>query len=256
MAAIDLHGKVALVTGGTSGIGRATAVRFAQAGAKVVVAGRRPAEGAEVVAAIVGAGGTATFIRTDVTQEADVKALVEGTLAEYGRLDVAFNNAGLEQSPMGPITETSLEAYRTVMDVNVLGVWLALKYEIPALLRTGGGAIVNTSSVAGHIGMAGAATYIAAKHAVEGLTKSVALEFATQGIRVNAVAPAAIVTDMMQRFVGGSDTDMGRYLAGLHPVGRMGRAEEVADAVLYLVSPAASFTTGISLPVDGGWLAK
>lgn len=253
---INLNGKVAIVTGGTAGIGRAAALLFARSGARVVVSGRRQPEGEEVVAEIARAGGTARFIRCDVTREQDVAGLVEGALKEFGRLDVAFNNAGIEQSPLVPLTETSTEQYRTVMDVNVLGVWLAMKYEIPAMLRNGGGSIVNTTSVAGHIGMPGASTYIAAKHAVEGLTKSVALEFADKGIRINAVAPAAIATEMFDRFAGGESSEMGKHLAALHPVGRVGRAEEVAAAALYLASDAASFTTGISLPVDGGWLAK
>jgi NAD(P)-dependent dehydrogenase (short-subunit alcohol dehydrogenase family) len=248
-------GKVALVTGGTSGIGKAAAVAFAKQGAKVVVSGRREKEGLAVVAEVKAAGGDAHFVRADVSKEEDVKRLVEETLSKYGRLDVAFNNAGVEQ-PFTPVHETTAEAYRHIFDVNVLGVLLSMKYEVPAMLRTGGGAVVNTSSVAGHIGMAGATTYVASKHAVEGLTKSAALEYAKRGVRVNAVAPAAIVTDMIDRFVGGEETEQGKQLAGMHPVGRMGRAEEVAAAVLYLASDEAKFVTGVSLPVDGGWLAQ
>lgn len=245
--------KVALVTGGTSGIGRATALAFAKAGAKVVIAGRRETEGAIVVAEIQAAGGEALFIRADVAVESEVRQLVERTVAAYGRLDVAFNNAGIEWA--GPLANATEADYRRIFDINVWGVVTSLKYEIPAMLASGGGAIVNTSSVAGHIGMAGVSLYVASKHAVEGVTKSVALEFARQGIRVNAVAPAAIKTDMVDRFVG-KEGDQRNYLASLHPVGRMGTAREIADAVLFLCSDAASFITGESVKVDGGFTAQ
>ncbi|MGL4465276.1 MAG: glucose 1-dehydrogenase [Planctomycetia bacterium] len=251
---MDFKGKVAVVTGGTSGIGRVTAAALAAAGAKVVAAGRREAEGAAVVAEIVKAGGDAIFVKTDVAVEADVKNLVAQTVKKYGRLDVAFNNAGVEM--MGPLTEATVDDYRKTFDINVLGVVLSMKYEIPAMLAAGGGSIVNTSSIAGHVGMAGAGLYIASKFAVEGLTKTAALEYAGQKIRVNAVAPAAIETDMIDRFAGPMGSDSRTYLTSLHPVGRMGRSEEVAAAVLFLASDAASFITGISLPVDGGFLAK
>ena len=245
--------KVALVTGGTSGIGRATALAFAKAGAKVVIAGRRETEGAIVVAEIQAAGGEALFIRADVAVESEVRQLVERTVAAYGRLDVAFNNAGIEWA--GPLGNASEADYRRIFDTNVWGVITSLKYEIPAMLASGGGTIVNTSSVAGHIGMAGVSLYVASKHAVEGVTKSVALEFARQGIRVNAVAPAAIETDMVDRFVG-KEGDQRNYLASLHPVGRMGTVREIADAVLFLCSDAASFITGESVKVDGGFAAQ
>jgi len=247
-------GKVVLVTGGTSGIGKATAIAFAKEGAKVVLSGRRETEGQAVVEEIKKAGGTAMFVQADVAKEADVKRLVEETVAKFGRLDVAFNNAGVEWT--GVLTSVSEADYRRIFDINVWGVLASMKYEILAMLKTGGGAIVNTSSIAGHIGMGGVSVYIASKHAVEGLTKSAALEFAKQGIRVTAVAPAAILTDLADRFVGGAGTEQGKALAAMHPVGRMGHAEEVAEAVLYLASDTAKFTTGISLPVDGGWLAQ
>ena len=246
--------KVVLITGATSGIGKATALEFAKAGAKVVAAGRRAVEGAALAGELKALGAEALFVRTDVAVEADVQALVEKTLAAFGRLDVAFNNAGVEH--LSPVVDDTAENYRRVFDINVLGVLLSLKHEIPAMLKTGGGAIINTSSVAGHIGMAGAGVYAPTKHAVEGLTKTAALEFAPQGIRVNAVAPGAIVTDMIQRFAGGPESDAARYIASLHPIGRMGRAEEVAAAVLFLASPEASFITGHSLAVDGGFLAR
>jgi len=250
---LSYSNKVALVTGGTSGIGRATALEFARAGAKVVISGRREKEGREVVAAIRGSGGEAAFVQTDIAREEDVRRMVEFTTDTYGRLDVAFNNAGVEW--MGPLDQATEEEYRRVFDVNVWGVLNSMRHEIPAMLKTGGGAIVNTSSVAGHIGMAQVSIYIASKHAVEGLTKAVALEFARQNIRVNAVAPAAIETEMVNRFAG-TEGEMREYLKSMHPVGRMGTSEEIAAAVLYLCSDAARFTTGTTLLVDGGFTAQ
>jgi NAD(P)-dependent dehydrogenase (short-subunit alcohol dehydrogenase family) len=245
--------KVVLVTGGTSGIGRATALAFAKAGAKVVVAGRRESEGQAVVSEIKTGRGQALFVRTDVSQEAEVKALIDKIVATYGRLDVAFNNAGVEL--MGPLTDATEADYRRIFDTNVWSVLTSLKYEVPAMIRNGGGSIINTSSVAGHIGFPGASVYVASKHAVEGLTKTAALEFAKQGVRVNAVAPAAIETAMVDRFVG-KEGDQRDFLRSLHPIGRMGRVEEIADAVLFLASDAASFVTGESLKVDGGLTAQ
>jgi NAD(P)-dependent dehydrogenase (short-subunit alcohol dehydrogenase family) len=249
----SLKNKVVLITGATSGIGKASALAFGKAGAKVVVSGRRETEGNAVVAEIKAAGGEAIFIQVDVTQEAQVKALVDATVAKYGQLDVAFNNAGVEQ--MGPITEATEAEYRRVFDTNVWSVLASMKHEIPAMLKNGGGSIINTSSIVGHIGMAGAGIYIATKHAVEGLTKTAALEQAKSGIRVNAVAPAAIETDMIDRFVG-TDGESRAYLAGLHPMGRMGRSDEIAQPVLFLASDAASFITGTSLVIDGGFTAQ
>src|SRR5437762_11791249 len=219
-------GKVALVTGGTSGIGKSTAIEFARAGAKVVLTGRREKEGAQVVAEIKKLSGDAAFVRTDVAKDADVKAMVDFTVGKFGRLDVAFNNAGVEWK--GPLDQATEAEYRRVFDINVWGVLNSMRHEIPAMLKNGGGAIVNNSSVAGHVGLAGASIYIASKHAVEGLTKTAALEFAAQGIRVNAVAPAAIETDMLDRFTGGAESEQKKAFAALHPVGRIGRAEEVA----------------------------
>jgi NAD(P)-dependent dehydrogenase (short-subunit alcohol dehydrogenase family) len=250
---LSYSNKVALVTGGTSGIGRATAIEFARAGAKVVISGRREKEGRDVVSTIQESGGEAAFVQTDIAREEDVRRMVEFTTDTYGRLDVAFNNAGVEW--MGPLDQATEEEYRRVFDVNVWGVLNAMRHEIPAMLKTGGGAIVNTSSVAGHIGMAQVSIYIASKHAVEGLTKAVALEFARQNIRVNAVAPAAIETAMVNRFAG-TEGEMREYLKSLHPAGRMGTSEEIAAAVLYLCSDAAKFTTGTSLLVDGGFTAQ
>ncbi|MGI9240089.1 MAG: glucose 1-dehydrogenase [Verrucomicrobiales bacterium] len=246
--------KVVLITGATSGIGRTTAIKFAAAGAKVVVSGRREEEGAAVVAEIKAAGGEASFVRADIAKEDDVKALVAKTVETYGRLDVAFNNAGVEMT--GAILEAEESDYRRVFDINVWGVLTSMKYEIPEMIKNGGGAIINTSSIAGHIGMAGAAVYIASKHAVEGLTKTAALEYAQQGIRVNAVAPGGIVTDMIDRFAGPDGSEMRDGLAQMHPLGRLGTTEEIADAVVFLASDGASFVTGESLKVDGGFVAQ
>lgn len=251
---MSFDGKVALVTGGTSGIGRQTALEFGKAGAKVVLAGRRRQEGDAVVDAIKSHGQDAHFVQTDVTNEGQVEHLIDATIERFGRLDIAFNNAGIEHG--SPITEFSEEDYRHVFDVNVLGVFLCQKYEIPAMLKTGGGVIINTSSILGQIAMPGSAIYNASKHAVEGITKTTALEYAGQGIRVNAVAPGAIATEMIDRFAGEEGAESRKQLESLHPMGRLGQAEEIAAAVLYLASDAASFTTGISLPVDGGFLAR
>jgi NAD(P)-dependent dehydrogenase (short-subunit alcohol dehydrogenase family) len=248
-------GKVALVTGATSGIGRATAIAFAREGAKVVVSGRREQDGNQTVGLIKKAGGEATFVKTDVSSEADIAALVAKACSTYGRLDAAFNNAGVE-GKAGPIQEQTVENYHYIMNPNVLGVFLSLKYEIGAMLKTGGGTIVNNSSVAGLIGFSGMSIYAASKHAVIGLTKSVALEYAAQGIRVNAVSPGVIETPMIDRFTGGTGTETYHQLAAVHPIGRTGRPEEIAEAVLWLCSDKSSLVTGCTLPVDGGWTAK
>ena len=245
-------GKVALVTGGTSGIGKATALAFARADAKVVLTGRREKEGAEVVAEIKKLGGDGAFVRGDIAKDADVKAMVDFTVKKYGRLDIAFNNAGVEW--MGPLDKATEAEYRRVFDINVWGVLNSMRHEIPVMLKNGGGAIVNTSSALGHIGLPQVSVYIASKHAVEGLTKSVALEFAKQNVRINAVAPAAVATDMVDR-VAGKEGDTRDFLASLHPIGRIGTSDEIAAAVLYLASDDAKFTTGTSLVVDGGFIA-
>src|SRR6202023_274937 len=244
--------KVVLVTGGTSGIGKATALAFAEAGAKVVLTGRREKEGVDVAAAITKNGVTAAFVRADLAKDADVQKALEFVLSTHGRLDVAFNNAGVEIA--GPLHAVTEEHYRRTFEINVWGVLNSMKHEIAAMLKTGGGAIVNTSSVAGHIALPQASIYVATKHAVEGLTKAVALEYAKQGIRVNSVAPGGIDTDMLDRFVG-KEGDRRNWLLSLHPVCRLGTSEEIAAAVLYLASDAAKFTTGTTLLVDGGWTA-
>jgi len=244
-------GKVALVTGGTSGIGKATAIAFARAGAKVVLTGRREKEGAQVVAEIKKLGGDAAFVRADVAKDGDVKKMVDFTIDKFGKLDVAFNNAGVEW--MGPLEKATEAEYRRIFDINVWGVLNSMRHEIPVMLNNGGGAIVNTSSVAGHVGLPQVSVYIASKHAVEGLTKSAALEFAKQNIRINAIAPGVIGTEMFDRFAG--EDEVRKQIISITPVGRIGASEEIAEAVLYLASENAKFTTGASLVVDGGFIA-
>jgi NAD(P)-dependent dehydrogenase (short-subunit alcohol dehydrogenase family) len=250
----EFQGKVALVTGGTSGIGRAAAIAFAREGAKVVVAGRRAAQGEETVRLVRAQGREALFVPADVAQEAQIKNLVGRTLEQFGRLDIAFNNAGIEQTPT-PFLEQKLETYEQVMDINVKGVWLSMRHEIPAMLKSGGGAIVNTSSALGVIAFARMEIYVASKHAVIGLTKSAALEFGKQGIRINAVLPAVIETDMYRRFTG-EKPEAHAAMTALHPIGRIGTPEEIAEAVIWLSSAKSSFVTGHSLLVDGGFTAQ
>jgi len=250
----EFDGKVALVTGGGSGIGRATALAFAREGAKVVIVDRNVQRGEETISMIRDAGGTASFRRTDVSVAAEIEALVGYTMTTYGRLDLAFNNAGIEGDvkPLADQTESNFDA---VMDINVKGIWLSMKYEIPRMLEQGGGAIVNSSSVAGVVGFPGIGIYAASKHAVIGLTKTAALEYSPQGIRINAVSPGAIDTEMIDRLADGMNVKKDD-LSTLHPIGRIGRVEEVAEAVLWLCSSKASFVTGHSLIVDGGFTAS
>jgi NAD(P)-dependent dehydrogenase (short-subunit alcohol dehydrogenase family) len=246
---ISYANKVVLVTGGTSGIGKAAAKAFAEAGGKVVITGRREKEGADVVREITKAGGTAVFIKADVSNEVDVEKTIQFVLSTHGRLDVALNNAGVEL--LSPLDQLTKEQYRSIFDINVWGVLNSMNHEIRAMLSNGGGAIVNTSSVAGQLGFPQGSLYTATKHAVEGLTKAIALEFATRGIRVNAVAPAGIETEMLDRAFP-KESDGRKYLLSLHPIGRFGTSEEIAAAVLYLASDVAKFTTGTTLIVDGG----
>jgi NAD(P)-dependent dehydrogenase (short-subunit alcohol dehydrogenase family) len=249
----ELEGKVGLVTGGTSGIGRDTAILFAKAGARVVVAGRREVEGKETVELIRAAGGDGLFAKADVSKASEVEMLVQKTVDNFGRLDVAFNNAGIEGIWV-PITEQSEEDWDRTIDINLKGVWLCLKYEIRQMLKqVGGGAIVNMASVAGLMGLAGAGTYCASKHGVIGLTKSAALENARSGIRVNVVCPAVIETAMAERAYG--QPEVNKFVLSLHPIGRFGRPEEIAEAVVWMCSDRASFMTGQSLVLDGGLLA-
>lgn len=250
----EFEGKVALVTGGGSGIGRATAIAFAREGAKVVIGNRNVQRGEETVAMIKKAGGTASFKRTDVLVTKEIEALVDHAVKTYGGLDLAFNNAGVE-GDVAPLVDQSEANYDAVMNVNVKGVWLSMKYEIPRMLERGGGAIVNCSSIAGVIGFPKVAIYIASKHAVVGLTKTAALEYSAQGIRINAVNPAVIDTEMVDRLAVGQNMKKDD-LVPLHPIGRLGRVEEIAEAVVWLCSKRSSFVTGHSLMVDGGFTAQ
>ena len=246
----DFTGKVAFVTGAGSGIGRAAALAFARAGASVVAADIAGQNGEETAHLIEAAGGRALAVTCDVTQATDVQAALDQTIATFGRLDCAFNNAGVEQRNAA-VADFEEGEWNRIMDVNLRGIFLCMKYQIPLLLKQGGGAIVNTSSGAGVIGIKGGAAYAAAKHGVIGLTKSAALDYAAQGIRINAVAPGYIATPMMERFTGG--TDQGReQVVSEEPIGRMGQPEEVAEAALWLCSDAASFLVGHALVVDGG----
>jgi NAD(P)-dependent dehydrogenase (short-subunit alcohol dehydrogenase family) len=250
----EFDGKVALMTGGSSGIGRATALAFAREGAQVVIGDRNTRRGEETVSMIRNAGGTASFRRTDVLVAADIEALVEHAISEYGGLDLAFNNAGIE-GDVRPLVEQTEANYDAIMDINVKGVWLSMKYEIPRMLERGGGAIVNCSSVAGVIGFPGIGIYAASKHAVIGLTKTAALEYSAQRIRINAVNPAVIDTEMADRLAAGLNMKKAD-LSTLHPIGRIGQVDEVADAVLWLCSGRASFVTGHTLVVDGGFTVR
>ena len=243
---------VVLITGALTGIGRATALAFARDGARIVVSGRRDEAGRALEAKLQEIGAEALFIRADVRNEADVKALVDQTVARFGRLDVAVNNAGTEGQP-GPLTEQTAESYGATFDTNVLGTLLSLKHELRVMLAQGAGSIVNLSSVLGKIGTPGAAVYVASKHAVEGLTKTAALETATSGVRVNAVAPGPVDTVMLDRFAGSADRKTG--MAGFVPMHRLGRPEEIAETILFLASDKASFITGQIIAVDGGKLA-
>jgi NAD(P)-dependent dehydrogenase (short-subunit alcohol dehydrogenase family) len=249
----DLQGKVALITGGTSGIGRDTAVLFAKEGAKVVVTGRRAAEGNETIALVKAAGGEGLFVTSDVSKAADVQSAVQKTVEKFGRLDLAFNNAGVEGT-WKPIIEQSEEDWNAVIDINLKGTWLCLKFEIQQMLKQGsGGAIVNMSSVAGLMGAGGAGIYVASKHGVIGLTRTVALEYATKGIRVNAVCPAVIETPMAYRAF--ADPEVSKRILAQHPIGRFGKPMEIAEAVLWLSSAKSSFVTGHYIVLDGGMLA-
>jgi NAD(P)-dependent dehydrogenase (short-subunit alcohol dehydrogenase family) len=248
------EGKTALVTGATSGIGRSTALAFAKAGAQVALFGRRQEEGDAAVKEITAAGGKAIFVQGDISKEEDVQRLVKTTVNTFGGLNFAFNNAGVE-GDFVPTHEQTAENARTVMDINVLGVLFSMKHEIPAILASGGGAIVNTSSILGQRGIQGGSVYNASKFAVNGMTQVAALEYTGEGIRINSVCPAVIETDMADRFLGGNEEMIG-FMRSQHPIGRFGKSSEISDAVLWLCSEQASFVSGINLPLDGGYTAK
>jgi NAD(P)-dependent dehydrogenase (short-subunit alcohol dehydrogenase family) len=240
---------VVLITGALTGIGRATAIAFAQQGARIIVSGRREEEGRKLETELRELGAEAEFIRADVRHEDDVRNLVDQTVQRFGRLDVAVNNAGTE-GKTGPITEQSPVSYAATFDTNVLGTLLSLKHELRVMSAQKSGSIVNLSSTFGRIGAPGASLYVASKHAVEGLTKSAALEGAPFGVRVNVVAPGPIETEMLSRFAG-SDERKASFAAGV-PLKRLGRAEEIAEAIVFLASDKASFISGASLPANGG----
>jgi NAD(P)-dependent dehydrogenase (short-subunit alcohol dehydrogenase family) len=250
----ELNGSVALVTGGSSGIGRAAALAFAAEGAKVVVVGRREANSLETVHLIEEAGGEAFFLRADVTRSREVQEMIDRTVKHYGKLDYAFNNAGIEGDPYVRVADLSETTWENVISTNLTGIFLCMKYELPHILASKG-AIVNTASVAGLVGVRLGSAYCASKHGVVGLTKAAALQYASQGIRINAVAPGIIETDMADRagFLAAGSPAHARAV-GLHPLGRLGTPEEVAQAVIWLCSKRAGFITGHTLPVDGGYL--
>jgi NAD(P)-dependent dehydrogenase (short-subunit alcohol dehydrogenase family) len=244
--------KVALVTGGSFGIGRAAAAAFALRGAKVMIADWM--EDHETLDLIKKSGGEAIFMKCDVSKTADVKAMVEKTVSTFGRIDFAFNNAGIEGAS-GITHECTEENWDKTIAVNLKSVWLCMKYEIPQMLKQGKGAIVNTASIAGLVGFQGLTAYVASKHAIVGITKTAALEYAKQGIRINVVCPGVIKTPMIDRFTG-KKKEAEKQFEDMEPVGRMGQPEEVAEAVIWLCSDGASFVTGHALAVDGGWIAQ
>ncbi|MEW1825687.1 glucose 1-dehydrogenase [Streptomyces sp. NPDC088196] len=248
-----MDNPVVLITGALTGIGRAAAVAFAKQGANVVVSGRRDEAGKALVEELRGLGSWAEFINADVRDEADVRAMVDETVTRFGRLDVAVNNAGTEGRP-SPITEQSAQTYNATFDTNVLGVLLSMKHQVRVMQEQGSGSIVNISSTYGHEGAAGASVYVGSKHAVEGITKSVALEVAASGIRVNGVAPGPTDTGMLTRFTGTPENKAA--LVSEVPLARLGLSEEVAAAIVFIASDEASFITGHILNADGGHTAN
>lgn len=252
MTGIDMRGKVALITGASSGIGRAAAVAFARAGAAVVGAGRSLEKGEETMRLVREAGGEGIFVRTDVTDARQVEQMVAEALRQFGRLDYAFNNAGVS-GPSLPAGDYSEEDWRRVLDTNLTGIWLAMKYELPPMLEQGAGVIINNSSALGHTAIPGQVAYVASKHAILGLTKTAALDYAGSGVRICAICPGFVETPL----VGGDGmSDAWRAaMLSVEPIGRLGRPEEIADAVVWMCSDQAAFMTGSAVAVDGGWLA-
>jgi NAD(P)-dependent dehydrogenase (short-subunit alcohol dehydrogenase family) len=249
----DMSSPVVLITGALTGIGRATALAFARDGARVVVSGRHDNEGQKLVTELRNLGTEAEFLRTDVRHEEEVKNLVEKTIARFGRLDIAVNNAGTEGA-LGSAADVTTENYRAIFDTNVLGVLLSMKYEIRAMLRQGAGSIVNISSAYGKVGGPGAAVYVGSKHAVEGITKSAALELAGTGVRVNIVGPGPVETGMFNRFAQTKE-NKANFLDSQVPNKRIGTPEEIANAIVFISSDKASYIIGASLAVDGGMIA-
>jgi NAD(P)-dependent dehydrogenase (short-subunit alcohol dehydrogenase family) len=249
----EFDGRVAIVTGAASGIGRATAEAFAREGAAVTVSDVAVEGGEETVRLVQAAGGTAVFVRTDVSRPEDCEALTAATLERFGRLDFACNNAGIA-GEQAPTADYGLDAWRHVLEVNLSGPFYCMKYQIPAMLRTGGGAIVNMASILGRVGFEGAPAYVASKHGLVGLTSNTALEYADKGIRVNCIGPAFISTPMIAGLENDPTTDAA--LIARHPMGRIGQPQEVADVVVFLCSSRASFITGAFYAVDGGYLSR
>ncbi len=253
MADKRLDGKVALVIGGSTGIGRATAIAFGQSGATVVIAGRSKERGKETEALIQQTGAEGLFIETNVTSDRSVRALIDQTVEQFGRIDAAFNNAGIE-GKVAPLAETTEEDFDSIINTNLKGVYLGLKYQASQMLKNGGGMIVNTASIGGVVGFPNTAIYCASKHAVIGLTKTVALELADSNIRVNAIAPGAVQTGLLNRMSGSEEAAQG--VAQAVPMKRIGKPEEIADAVVWLCSSEASYLTGHTLVVDGGFTVQ
>ena len=252
----QLNGKVALITGGALGIGRATALTFAREGAKLIIADMNEDGGQQTVHMITEHGGEATFVQVDVSRATEVEALISKTVQTYGRLDCAHNNAGIGSRPRVLLHELSEESWERVISINLKGVWLCMKYELIQMCTQGGGAIVNTASIMGLVGSwSRSGVYNASKHGVVGLTKTAALEYAKSGIRVNAVCPGYIRTPLIEEALA-SNPEMEAQIVARHPVGRMGRPEEIAEAVMWLCSDAASFVTGHTMTVDGGYVAQ
>jgi NAD(P)-dependent dehydrogenase (short-subunit alcohol dehydrogenase family) len=249
-----MNNPAVLITGALTGIGRATALAFARQGANVVVSGRRDEAGNALAAELRSLGAQAEFQRADVRIEAEVRNLVEATVKRFGRLDIAINNAGTEGS-LGPISDASVDNFEATFQTNVLGTLLSLKHEMRVMLAQGSGSIVNLSSIAGQVGVPGASVYVASKHAVEGLTKSAALEGAAAGVRVNAIAPGPVQTDMLDRFVGRSDEAKAGFLSMI-PAKRAATVEEIAETILFVASDKARYLTGQRIAVDGGYTAQ
>ena len=248
------EGKIALVTGGSSGIGRATALVFSREGATVIITDVDSKGGEETVTRIMETGGKSIFLNADVSQAREVESIVSTTVKLYGRLDIAFNNAGVGGHGI-PTHEYEEDSWDRILNINLKGVWLCMKYEIAQMLRQGGGSIVNTASVAGLVGWRHTSAYVASKHGVIGLTKSAALEYAQQGIRINSVCPGIIRTPIVERVIA-RDPQRESWMTETEPIGRLGNPTEVAEAVVWLCSNAASFVTGHGMAVDGGWIAQ
>jgi 3-hydroxybutyrate dehydrogenase len=251
-----LTGKVALVTGGASGIGRATALTFAREGAKLVIADMNIDGGQQTAHMITENGGEATFVQVDVSHATEVEEMISKAVETYGRLDCAYNNAGVTQRAYPSTAEFPEDDWHRVLAINLTGVWLCMKYEIPQMLKQGGGAIVNTASVAGLVGLAGRSAYVASKHGVVGITRTAALEYAKSGIRVNCVCPGYIRTPMVAYVIQHEGRHLEEQIVAREPIGRLGTPEEIAETVVWLCSDAASFVTGHTMTVDGAYVAQ